>query len=149
MCDIVCVCVCVWCLCEWVGEKLGCKTILVLVRSCYHKDHTFIFFKSRQSFMVSGWSLQGPVSSSVQFRWVAQLCPTLCDPMSHSMPGLPVQHMQQWPLPGWRLTEAEWKLSTIPNKAAWKGILIKAKAISFENNFIKYSQMRELTTFFT
>ena len=43
----------------------------------------------------------------------------------------------------------EWKLSTIPNKAAWKGILIKAKTISFENNFIKYSQMRELTTFFT
>ena len=23
---------------------------------------------------------------------VAQLCPTLCDPMNHSMPGLPVQH---------------------------------------------------------
>ena len=28
----------------------------------------------------------------VQFSSVAQLCPTLCDPMNHSMPGLPVHH---------------------------------------------------------
>ena len=30
--------------------------------------------------------------SSVQFSLVAQLCPTLCDPMNHSMPVLPVHH---------------------------------------------------------
>ena len=30
--------------------------------------------------------------SSVQFSSVAQLCPTLCDPMNHSTPGLPVHH---------------------------------------------------------
>ena len=30
--------------------------------------------------------------SSVQFRRSAQSCPTLCDPMNHSMPGLPVHH---------------------------------------------------------
>ena len=30
--------------------------------------------------------------SSVQFSAVAQSCPTLCDPMYHSMPGLPVHH---------------------------------------------------------
>ena len=30
---------------------------------------------------------QGP-----QFGSVTQLCPTLCDPMNHSMPGLPVHH---------------------------------------------------------
>ena len=29
---------------------------------------------------------------SVQFSSVAQLCPTLCDPMNCSMPGLPVHH---------------------------------------------------------
>ena len=29
---------------------------------------------------------------SVQFRSVAQSCPTLCDPMSRSTPGLPVHH---------------------------------------------------------
>ena len=31
-------------------------------------------------------------ASSVQFSSVAQLCQTLCDPMDHSMPGLPVHH---------------------------------------------------------
>ena len=30
--------------------------------------------------------------SSVQFSSVAQSCSTLCDPMNHSMPGLPVHH---------------------------------------------------------
>ena len=30
--------------------------------------------------------------SSVQFSSVAQLCPTLCDPMNRSTPGLPVHH---------------------------------------------------------
>ena len=29
---------------------------------------------------------------SVQFSSVAQSCPTVCDPMNHSMPGLPVHH---------------------------------------------------------
>ena len=28
----------------------------------------------------------------LQFSSVAQLCPTLCNPMNHSMPGLPVHH---------------------------------------------------------
>ena len=30
--------------------------------------------------------------ASVQFSSVAQSCPTLCDPMNRSMPGLPVHH---------------------------------------------------------
>ena len=29
---------------------------------------------------------------SVQFSSVAQSCPTICDPMNHSTPGLPVHH---------------------------------------------------------
>ena len=33
----------------------------------------------------------GPISS-VQFSSVAQLCPTFCNPMNHSSPGLPVHH---------------------------------------------------------
>ena len=31
-------------------------------------------------------------SVSVQFSSVAQSCPTLCDPMNRSTPGLPVHH---------------------------------------------------------
>ena len=30
--------------------------------------------------------------SSIQFSSVAQACPTLCNSMNHSMPGLPVHH---------------------------------------------------------
>ena len=33
-----------------------------------------------------------PIFSSVQFSSVAQSCLTLCDPMNHSTPGLPVHH---------------------------------------------------------
>ena len=33
-----------------------------------------------------------PPEPSVQFSSVAQSCPTLCDPMNHSTPGLPVHH---------------------------------------------------------
>ena len=32
------------------------------------------------------------VMATVQFSSVAQLCPTLCDPVKRSMPGLPVHH---------------------------------------------------------
>ena len=39
---------------------------------------------------------------SVQFSSVAQLCPTLCDPMGCSTPGLPVHHQ----LPGLTQTHA-------------------------------------------
>ena len=31
-------------------------------------------------------------SEKLQFRSVAQSCPTLCNPMNHSTPGLPVHH---------------------------------------------------------
>ena len=36
--------------------------------------------------------LSGYVYVSVQFSSVAQSCPTLCDPMNRSTPGLPVHH---------------------------------------------------------
>ena len=35
---------------------------------------------------------QEETEPSVQFSSVAQLHPTLCNPMNHSMPGLPVHH---------------------------------------------------------
>ena len=49
------------------------------------------------------WEVEGHVASpfdlsrtlllqSVQFSSVTQSCPTLCDPMNHSTPGLPVHH---------------------------------------------------------
>ena len=38
------------------------------------------------------WTMKQCIKGSVQFSSVAQSCPTLCDPMNHSMPGLPVHH---------------------------------------------------------
>ena len=38
-------------------------------------------------------AVQGTLKSLLQqLSLVAQLCPTLCDPMNHSTPGLPVHH---------------------------------------------------------
>ena len=37
-------------------------------------------------------TIENNVCCSVQFSSVAQSCPTLCDPMNCSMPGLPVHH---------------------------------------------------------
>ena len=42
--------------------------------------------------------------SSVQFSSVAQSCPTLCDPMNRSTPGLPVHHQ----LPEFTQTHVHW-----------------------------------------
>ena len=42
--------------------------------------------------------------SSVQFSSVAQSCPTLCDPMNRSPPGLPVHHQ----LPEFTETHVHW-----------------------------------------
>ena len=44
------------------------------------------------------------MKDSVQFSSVAQSCPTLCDPMNLSMPGLPVHHQ----LPEFTQTHVHW-----------------------------------------
>ena len=51
-------------------------------------------FKQRVYRGFQGHAKQGRVNSfsSVQFSSVAQSCPTLCNPMNHSTPGLPVHH---------------------------------------------------------
>ena len=50
-----------------------------------------------------------PWNRSDQIRSVAQSCPTLCDPMNHSTPGLPVQHQ----LPEFTQTHIHWVSDTI------------------------------------
>ena len=61
----VCMCVCVW---VWDCEhEIGITSL--------------------------SWSLLRTFfSDSVQFSSIAQSCPTLCDPIDSSMPGLPVHH---------------------------------------------------------
>ena len=44
------------------------------------------------AFQADALTSEPPLFSSVQFSSEAQLCPTLCDPMNRSTPGLPVHH---------------------------------------------------------
>ena len=44
------------------------------------------------AYILFNYETTGPLSTSVQFSSVTQLCPTLCDPMNCSTPGLPVHH---------------------------------------------------------
>ena len=46
----------------------------------------------------------GKILMFSQFSSVAQSCPSLCDPMNHSMPGLPVHHQ----LPEFTQTHVHW-----------------------------------------
>ena len=61
----------------------------------------FLFFSLpmiKCSFILFQCFCFGFVSSAamnIQFSSVAQSCPTLCDPMNRSMPGLPVHHQLQ------------------------------------------------------
>ena len=48
--------------------------------------------------------IKSEVLSWVQFSSVTQSCPTLCDPMNHRMPGLPVHHQ----LPEVTQTHVHW-----------------------------------------
>ena len=53
------------------------------------------------------WDKSCPVSQSVQFSSVTQSCPTLCNPMNCSVPGLPVHH--QLPEPTQNKSQSEYK----------------------------------------
>ena len=57
------------------------------------KIQELLFYqKEHKRINLSAVELQTKWYSSVQFSSVAQSCPTLCDPMNRSTPGLPVHH---------------------------------------------------------
>ena len=62
------------------------------VRSLGREDPPEMGMATHSSVLEILWTGEpgGQQSSLVQFR--AQSCPTLCNPMDHSMPGLPVHH---------------------------------------------------------
>ena len=61
---------------------------------CWVKEDSLIWllFDSISMKLLKGRNLQWLRTCSVQFSSVAQSCPTLCNPMNCSMPGLPVHH---------------------------------------------------------
>ena len=81
----------VWKTCVSLCFSLG----LPYMKLCASRIWVDISFPllGRFSFIIFWNSFSGPdILSSVQFRPVAQSCPTLCHPKNHSMPGLPVHH---------------------------------------------------------
>ena len=65
----------------------------------FHYPNKFWNFFKNTEFIISRNISSQPIPqadvfyiSSVQFSSVIQSCPTLCDPMNHSMPGLPIHH---------------------------------------------------------
>ena len=60
----------------------------------YHCPETNVTMLPYQSGSLDYWGRVPPtqLQHSVQFSSVAQLCPTLCDPVNRSTPGLPVHH---------------------------------------------------------
>ena len=84
---------------------------------------------------------------SVQFSSVAQLCPTLCDPMNCSMPGLPVHHQ----LPEFIQTHVHQVSDAIqpshpllspsppaPNPSQHQGLSVEVNKCLLENKFILF-----------
>ena len=66
----------------------GLRTDLVVIKATRDPDQSS--FTGEVGFERS--ALKTVQFSSVQFSSVAQLYPTLCDPMNRSTPGLPVNH---------------------------------------------------------
>ena len=89
------------------------STLLQTLTDCHLGS---LFWSPTSSFHLSGfcsWSVQmapdpqslsWPSQLGVQFSSVAQSCPTLCNPMNHSTPGLPVHH----PLLEFTQTHVHW-----------------------------------------
>ena len=71
-----------------VGVSLLWGLYSFLLGPCVHK---LLFVPSKSLFPQSCVSSGSSIRSD-QIRSVAQLCPTLCDPMNRSTPGVPVHH---------------------------------------------------------
>ena len=60
-------------------------------------DSSFTRVRGMRGLLELGWAQWSPAKNSFQvtsdqIRSVAQSCPTLCDPMNRSTPGLPIHH---------------------------------------------------------
>ena len=74
------------------GCSLVCQGVGLLYLKCPHYLRSLFWINSLLSEILCVWKFFSTLSSSVQFSSVAQSCPTLCDPMNRSKPGLPVHH---------------------------------------------------------
>ena len=103
--DYICVSVCVCVYCPWnsPGQNTGVGSLSLLQGIFPTQGLNLDLPQCRQILYQRSYerSPRRPLSS-VQFSSVTQSCPTLCDPMNRSTPGLPVHHQ----LPGFTQTHA-------------------------------------------
>ena len=66
--------------------------IIALTRWTFVGKVMSLLFNILSSFVITFLPRSKRFTHSVQFSSVAQSCPTLCDPMNRSTPGLPVHH---------------------------------------------------------
>ena len=69
-----------------------CTPMFISALLIYGKTWKKLRCPSEGEWIKQLWYIQNGIFSSVQFSSVTQSCPTLCDPMNCSTPGLPVHH---------------------------------------------------------
>ena len=77
-----------------ISPGISLEGMIVKLKLQYFGHLTWRADSLEKTLMLGGLGVSGtPLTSiSVQFSSVAQSCPTLCDPMNCSTPGLPVHH---------------------------------------------------------
>ena len=75
-------------------DILGIRELKWTVIGEFNSDNHYIYYRGQESLRSNGGTIivYKRVQNAVQFSSVAQSCPTLCDPVNHSTPGLPVHH---------------------------------------------------------
>ena len=90
-----------------IFPTLGSNLHLLPCRLILYQESKNSLLSHQESFKgneTTLWYCNGGHVSPVQFSSVAQSCPTLCDPMNRSTPGLPVHHQ----LPESTQTHVHW-----------------------------------------
>ena len=84
---------------DQVWRACSSRPVVPWAPALAHPGHSFIFILNFIGVLVclpcclSFWCIAKSIC--YQFSSVTQLCLTLCNPMSHSLPGLPVHHQLQ------------------------------------------------------
>ena len=68
------------------------KRFIILIYILQTRDYSISIKNKHLSIFLTTYFGYSLYLTSVQFSSVAQSCPTLCDPMNRSRPGLPVHH---------------------------------------------------------
>ena len=78
---------CQYSLCDYYGLNTCVPSEFICWKSNFQGDSI-----RRWGFGTGLGHESGALKNEIQFSSVAQSCPTLCDPMNHSLPDLPVHH---------------------------------------------------------